>query len=45
MTPNEIATDVTGLCSSSGGSITSTVTGTNCYVGGSLTIDDWGNWG
>lgn len=45
MTPNDIATDIAGLQPSNSGDITSTMTGTQSYVGGTLTIDDWSSWG
>lgn len=45
MKPDEIATDISGLDPVGSGNITQTVTGTQSFVGGSLTIDDWSNWG
>ena len=45
MTPNDIATSISGLSPAGEEKITQTVTGTQSFVGGHLTIDDWSNWG
>ena len=45
MTPNDIATSISGLNPADEGNITQTVTGTQSFVGGQWTIDDWSNWG
>ena len=45
MTPNDIATDISGLKPAEGSDLTSMTTGTQSYVGGTWTIDDWNNWG
>ena len=45
MTPSEIATSISGLKPADTGNITGTVTGTQSFVGQSLTIDDAGSWG
>ncbi len=45
MTPNDIATSISGLHVEGDGDIAQTVTGTQSFVGGRLTIDDAGSWG
>ena len=40
MTPNEIATDISGLTPANNGTIATMTYGTQSFVGGSLTIDD-----
>jgi len=45
MTPSDIATSISGLKTADSGNITQTVTGTQSFVGGQLSIDDYGNWG
>ena len=45
MTPNDIATSISGLNPVDEGNITGTMTGTQSFVGGQLTIDDWSSWG
>ena len=45
MTPNDIATSISGLKPVSNGDITQTVTGTQSFVGQNWTIDDAGGWG
>ena len=45
MTPNDIATSISGLKPAGDGNINQTVTGTQSFVGGNLTIDDANGWG
>ena len=45
MTPNDIATSIAELAPVDKGTVTQTVTGTQSFVGGRLTIDDAGGWG
>lgn len=40
MTPNDIATDISGLKPANNGNIATMTIGTQSYVGGNLTIDD-----
>lgn len=40
MTPNDIATDISGLTPANNGNIGTMTMGTQSFVGGNLTIDD-----
>jgi len=40
MTPNDIATDISGLTPANNGNIATMTIGTQSFVGGNLTIDD-----
>ena len=40
MKPNDIATDISGLCPANDGNIATMTVGTQSFVGSNLTIDD-----